>query len=191
MSSLKEYLLKLNLFSPSDNSNEQETDQQHHWNIIEQFKYLPINAKCSYSRISIPYVCLSDFISDRWIKDFRRMSSAQFQSHCYTFCRLSKTNINQKVFSENDFRSYINSVIVQFKITAPNSFKSKVQIIDKILINTILISGIQTGNYYVKVGKSIMTHETLTLILRLIIPVVIQLILRIKNRIPTQQILCK
>ncbi|CAF4206139.1 unnamed protein product [Adineta steineri] len=34
MSSLKEYLRNLNLFSPSSDSNEQETDQQRRWNII-------------------------------------------------------------------------------------------------------------------------------------------------------------
>ncbi|CAF1033494.1 unnamed protein product [Adineta steineri] len=40
MSSLKEYLLNLNLFSPSSDSNEQENDQQRRWNIISTRIYI-------------------------------------------------------------------------------------------------------------------------------------------------------
>ncbi|CAF1277980.1 unnamed protein product [Adineta steineri] len=88
----------------------------------KQFQRLPINAKCSCSRISISYgkfmslktsfhqVCSSDFISDRWLnaidsktnttyfafRDFRRFGNAQFQALA-AYCRLSESYTDQSV----------------------------------------------------------------------------------------------
>ncbi|CAF0788937.1 unnamed protein product [Adineta steineri] len=90
----------------------------------EQFQRLPINAKCSCSHISIPYVkfmslntsfhqvCSSDFITDRWINaidsktnttyfvvtDFRRFGNAQFQALA-AYCRLSNWYTDQSVYA--------------------------------------------------------------------------------------------
>ncbi|UJR17791.1 hypothetical protein I4U23_004690 [Adineta vaga] len=40
MPSLKSYFLNLNLFAPLPDSNEEETDQQHRWNIIGTQVYI-------------------------------------------------------------------------------------------------------------------------------------------------------
>ncbi|CAF1195609.1 unnamed protein product [Adineta steineri] len=222
MPSLRTYFLNLNLFAPSLDSNEQETDQQRRWNIIstrvyivltililivvglilsllkqstmitlknptkEQFELLPNHAKCSCSHTTIPYnkfvsmeprfhqICSSDFVTDRWInamdsgtnttyfhfEDFRRYGSAQFQALA-GFCRLSKSSTNQsitfftqntllspKVLLEDTFRSHIHATIEQFKLTAPNTFKSQLSLINQITINSEFMSALQTNNYY-------------------------------------------
>ncbi|UJR19384.1 hypothetical protein I4U23_022514 [Adineta vaga] len=119
-------------------------------------------------------VCSSDFITDRWIKainsganstrfpvpDFRRYGSAQFQA-LVAFCRLSKSNtdrniflfqqnklMSQQVIQESYLRSSISATIEQFKLTAPNTFKSQLRLIDRIMISNVLISGVQTNDFY-------------------------------------------
>ncbi|CAF4078004.1 unnamed protein product [Adineta steineri] len=152
----------------------------------EQFELLPKNAKCSCSRISFSYgkftslqtnfhqVCLSDFVTDRWLKaissgvdstyfyctDFRTYGSAQFQALA-AFCRLSKASIDQsityfyqstllspQVLSENVFQSQIRELINQFQITASNTFKSQLRLINEMIIHNQLVSGLMTNYFY-------------------------------------------
>jgi len=222
MSSLKKYLLNVNLFKPSPGSGEQEDDQRRRSNIIatrvyililimtlfgiglglslidqttiitiknptrEQFEALPMDAQCSCSRISLPYgnftslqasfhqVCSSDFVTDRWFKainfganstyfyilDFRTYGSAQFQA-LSGLCRLSKASIEQNIaffylntllspqlLSESVLRSQIQASIDQFQLTAPNTFKAQLRLVQEMIENNQLQSGLQTNAIY-------------------------------------------
>ncbi|CAF1190754.1 unnamed protein product [Adineta steineri] len=123
---------------------------------------------------SFHQVCSSDFVTDQWLKaissgvdstyfyftDFRTYGSAQFQALA-AFCRLSKANIDQsityfyqstllspQVLSENVFQSQIRESINQFQITAPNTFKSQLRLINEITIHNLLMSGLPTNFFY-------------------------------------------
>ncbi|CAF0751968.1 unnamed protein product [Adineta steineri] len=119
-------------------------------------------------------VCSSDFVTDRWLKainsgvdstyfnlmDFRTYGSAQFHALA-AFCRLSKINVDQsityfyqstllspQVLSENVFQSQIRESINQFQITAPNTFKSQLRLINEMTIHNLLMSELPTNFYY-------------------------------------------
>ncbi|CAF4002956.1 unnamed protein product [Adineta steineri] len=119
-------------------------------------------------------VCSSDFVTDRWLKainsgvdstyfnlmDFRTYGSAQFHALA-AFCRLSKISVDQsityfyqstllspQVLSENVFQSQIRESINQFQITAPNTFKSQLRLINEMTIHNLLMSELPTNFYY-------------------------------------------
>ncbi|UJR07361.1 hypothetical protein I4U23_011647 [Adineta vaga] len=120
---------------------------------------------------SFHQVCSSDFVSDRWMKavsidmaslsydptDFRYVGGAQFQALA-GFCYLSKTSainsitsldmntyISTQVLSESVIRSQIQSTLDQFRSTAPNSLKYRLDIIGQ--MNKQFISGLQRNFY--------------------------------------------
>ncbi|CAF4201298.1 unnamed protein product, partial [Adineta steineri] len=123
---------------------------------------------------SFHQVCSSDFVTDRWLKaissgvdstyfnnmDFRTYGTAQFQALA-AFCRLSKAGIDQsithfyqstllspQVLSEDVFQSQIRVSINQFQITAPNTFKSQLRLINEMTIHNQLISALPTNFMY-------------------------------------------
>ncbi|CAF4193858.1 unnamed protein product, partial [Adineta steineri] len=136
----------------------------------EQFQNLPFTTYCPCSRISISYnqftsinvkfhqVCSSDFISDRWIQNFRTYGSAAFQALA-SFCRLSKTNalqsttlfnqmsfISPETLTQSVFQSQINASIEQFQLTTPNEFKTQLNLVQDMTTHSRLQSGIQTNS---------------------------------------------
>jgi hypothetical protein len=119
-------------------------------------------------------VCSSDFVTDRWFKainyganstyfyiiDFRTYGSAQFQALA-GLCRLSKASIEQSIalfylntllspqlLSENVLRSQIQASIDQFQLTAPNTFKAQLRLVEGMTLNNRLMSGLQTNAIY-------------------------------------------
>ncbi|CAF1569285.1 unnamed protein product [Adineta ricciae] len=154
--------------------------------VKEQFQDLPLDAKCSCSQISIPYekfvtldatfhqFCSSDFVTDRWIRtinsganstyfytlDFRTFRSAQFQALA-TFCRLSKSNVEQsissfysntlvtlKVLSENALQSQTQTLIDQFRSRTSNTFNSQLRIVNQMTNGNKILSALQMNTYY-------------------------------------------
>ncbi|CAF4268451.1 unnamed protein product, partial [Adineta steineri] len=91
---------------------------------------------------------------------FRTYGSAQFQALA-AFCRLSKASIDQsityfyqstllspQVLSENVFQSQIRESINQFQITASNTFKSQLRLINEMIIHNQLVSALMTNFIY-------------------------------------------
>ncbi|CAF4109964.1 unnamed protein product, partial [Adineta steineri] len=91
---------------------------------------------------------------------FRTYGSAQFQALA-AFCRLSKASIDQsityfyqstllspQVLSKNVFQSQIQESINQFQITASNTFKSQLRLINEMIIHNQLVSGLMTNYFY-------------------------------------------
>ncbi|UJR17114.1 hypothetical protein I4U23_004010 [Adineta vaga] len=117
-------------------------------------------------------VCSSDFITDRWFNaihsqtntitffiknNFRNYGSTHFQALA-GFCRLSKANIEQsldvfyqstllspEIVSRNVLHSQTLSIITQFRLTAPNTFKTQLRLINEMTMNNQLVSGLQTN----------------------------------------------
>ena len=149
----------------------------------EQIAILPRNSNCPCSKISLAYgqfteiqvsfhqLCLSDFVSDRWIRaiysgsnstyfsvnDFRGFGSAQFQALA-GFCRLTNLAVHQSIFSfssdilissqvlsEAFFRSQSELAIEQFRSKAPSVFANQLKIVLETIAANRLISALQTN----------------------------------------------
>ncbi|CAF1531587.1 unnamed protein product [Adineta ricciae] len=133
----------------------------------DQFEKLPQDARCHCSHISISYgdfvslqttihqVCVSDFVSDRWINalffglntsffdiyDFRITASSQFEALA-GFCRLSQANILQsissfyknklitpQILSKKTLEAQVEGLIKQFQLTISNNFNNQLKLV--------------------------------------------------------------
>ncbi|UJR34211.1 hypothetical protein I4U23_021617 [Adineta vaga] len=115
-------------------------------------------------------ICSSDFITHRWIEtiysgrnsthfysgDFREIGSSQFQS-LSSLCFLSRTNlednlnsfydtslINSQLIFENLLQTTIESSIEQLKMILPVSFKSQLNLMNKLIFGNQFLSGLKT-----------------------------------------------
>ncbi|CAF1177877.1 unnamed protein product [Adineta ricciae] len=115
-------------------------------------------------------VCSSDFISNQWIEsfyfgnittnylasDYRAIASA-FSQALKSFCQLSKEKvaeslllfettsmINTYALSQSILESEVQSTIDRFQRTAPNQFRTQVELINQIILVNELLNGLET-----------------------------------------------
>ena len=129
-------------------------------------------------------LCSSDFVSNRWISslyfgnnstyfipvDFRSSAFAHFQSLA-SFCRLSQANVNQSlsifrstsfisshILSESVFRLQVESIIHRFRLTIPNTFKTQIELISKVIMSNQLMNGLGTRSYLMYYSDGFKTY---------------------------------
>jgi hypothetical protein len=98
-------------------------------------------------------------MSTRFVRtDFRSSAFAQFQALA-SFCRLSQENVNQsllifgstsfissRVLSESVFQLQVEDIISRFKLIIPNTFKTQVELISRVIMSNQLMNGLGTSS---------------------------------------------